>query len=534
MQPNSLHELVFQAARGSESKPAIRAEEGESLRYGELVANAQGIAATLRASGVGRGDRVGVWMEKTPRCVQAILGVLASGAAYVPLDPRAPWRRCRSIAQDCRLAALVVDAPRLPALTELCRGLDLRLLIADTPPTTRNPFPLVGPAWALFEQAAAAAPVAPAQSDPSDVAYILYTSGSTGTPKGVVHTHASGLSFVRWIQERFGVLPEDVFSSHAPFHFDLSVCDLYASLGSGAQVRLFNSTEAMIAPHLVRAMSEDGITVWYSVPSILMSMLETGGLAGTRPERLRLLFFAGEVFPTPQLKRLLKALPRVRLFNLFGPTETNVCTYHEVPERLESDAPIPIGKGCENLETFVLDDAGHLVEEPGQEGTLWVRGGNLMQGYWNDPQRSARLLQPDPRGLSGLACCTGDQVRLQADGTYDFRGRRDHLIKTRGYRVELGEIEAALASHPGVREAVAVPVPDPGLGNRIVATVVACAGTVVDTRGLQAYCKERLPGYMVPERVEVRNELPRTSTGKADRNVLREEWSRKIGHGGDE
>ncbi|MGC4113933.1 MAG: amino acid adenylation domain-containing protein [Myxococcales bacterium] len=525
MAVGSLQAMVCEASLGRESKVAVRGEGGE-LSYGQLVEGARGIAASLREAGIGRGDRVGVWMEKTTACVQALLGILLSGAAYVPLDPRAPWRRSRAIAEDCQLAALFVDAPRLPALAELLPGLPLRFLVVQSPNGPGDE--AGGTRWRSFAQCLAQnAPLeAEPEIGPDDVAYILYTSGSTGTPKGVVHTHGSGLSFVRWVQERFAVHDGDVFSSHAPFHFDLSISDLWAALGCGAEVRLFDSTEAMLAPHLVRSLDAEGITVWYSVPSILVSMLDAGGLGLRRPSRLRTLFFAGEVFPTPQLRRLRDALPGVRLFNLFGPTETNVCTYWEVPERLEADTPIPIGGGCENLETFVVDDRGAVVAAPGAEGTLWVRGGNLMRGYWGDETRTATMLQPDPRGVSGLACCTGDVVRLRPDGHYDFKGRRDHMIKTRGYRVELGEIEAALASHPAVREAVAVPLPHPAYGNRIVASVVGRPGEAVDPFALQAFCKERLPGYMVPERLEVRDELPRTSTGKADRSALRESWSR--------
>ncbi|MBI5547593.1 MAG: amino acid adenylation domain-containing protein, partial [Deltaproteobacteria bacterium] len=488
MEARSLFELVASAASRFEDKTAVFGEAG-SLCFKEMLSGALGVAQVLQQAGIGRGDRVGLWMEKSPRSVQALLGILAAGAAYVPLDPRAPWRRGRVIAEDCRLSALFVDEVRLPALPSLVEGLELRLLVVDAPRCQELP----RLSWTPFSSCVASPPSAQAVPiDPDDVAYILYTSGSTGTPKGVVHTHASGLSFVRWVQERFAIRPDDVFSSHAPFHFDLSISDLYASLGAGAQVRLFNSTEAMLAPHLVRALDEDGITVWYSVPSILVSMLDAG-LERRRPRRLRTLFFAGEVFPTPQLKRLRRALPDVTLANLFGPTETNVCTYYEVPAQLEGEAPIPIGKGCENLETFVVDDEGQVVAAPGQEGTLWVRGANLMQGYWNDSQRTARLLQTDPRGVPGMACCTGDRVKLQPDGDYEFRGRRDHLVKTRGYRVELGDIEAALASHPEVREAVAVPLPDQALGNRIVATGVPRAGATPDGKSLRVFCSERLP-----------------------------------------
>jgi acyl-coenzyme A synthetase/AMP-(fatty) acid ligase len=176
------------------------------------------------------------------------------------------------------------------------------------------------------------------------------------------------------------------------------------------------------------------------------------------------------------------------------------------------------------METFVLDDEGREVGT-GVEGTLWVKGGNLMQGYWNDSERTVACLRPDPRGRPGLAYCTGDRVLLGPDGDYEFRGRRDHMIKTRGYRVELGEVESALAAHPEVLEAVAVPLPHAQIGHRIVACVVPRAGLRPQPAALRAFCSQRLPSYMVPETVEVLESLPRTSTGKTDRQALTQRWT---------
>ncbi len=517
------------AGRVPADKVAVTAGE-RSLTYGDLLSGARGIAAALHQAGVGRGDRVGLWMDKSPACVQTLLGVLLAGAAYVPLDPRAPWRRCRTIALDCGLAAIAVDAPRLATLASFLEGQNPRLVLVDETGSAATPEGC-GPTLPL-SQATAQPPRNLPEPAPDDMAYILYTSGSTGTPKGVVHTHASGLAFARWVIERFGIRADDVFSSHAPFHFDLSISDLFASLGSGASVRLISSMEGMLAPYLVRSIPQWGITVWYSVPSILVAMLDKGELETRGLPPVRILFFAGEVFPTPQLRRLRRALPHVQLYNLFGPTETNVCTYYEVPADIPDDqtAPIPIGRACEHMETFVLGDDGAEVPA-GMEGTLWARGGNLMQSYWGDPARTAATLRPDPRGQGGPAYCTGDRVRQRPDGAYDFLGRRDHMIKTRGYRVELGDIEGALVRHPGVLEAVAIPLSDPELGNRIVASVVPRAGATLDAAVLRSFCREHLPLYMVPEQVELRTDLPRTSTGKADRTALREQWEQRRSHG---
>ena len=526
-QPTLLELVVRGMDDADPTKPALVSSDCV-VTYGELRRGATGIASALAEAGVGPGCRVGVWMDKAPVAVEALLGVLLAGAAYVPLDPRSPWQRTRAIARDCALAALIADAPHLTLLRAVLDRLECaapRLLILDGADSGQLAEAAGGCAWESLQSARTRPSRALPRPAPGDLAYILYTSGSTGTPKGVVHTHGSGGAFVDWFRTRFATGPRDVFSSHAPFHFDLSVADLWAALASGATIRVLSSLEAMLAPYLARMLAKWEITVWYSVPSILVSMLEAD-LASHPPEALRLLLFAGEVFPTPHLRRLRQALPRVELFNLFGPTETNVCTYYRVPPELPErcSGPIPIGIGCENLETFIIDDEGHEVRELGREGTLWARGGNLMRGYWADPERTAHMLQPDPRGREGQACCTGDRVLLLPSGDYEFLGRRDHMVKTRGYRVELGEIEAALVAHAAVLEAVATPLPDPALGNRIVASVVLRAGLEADAAALRAHCAERLPSYMIPELIEVRPEMPRTSTGKADRGTLRGEW----------
>jgi acyl-coenzyme A synthetase/AMP-(fatty) acid ligase len=341
------------------------------------------------------------------------------------------------------------------------------------------------------------------------------------------------LAFTQWIQNRFAIREDDVFSSHAPFHFDLSISDLYASLGSGASVRLISSVESMLPAYLVKLIQESGISVWYSVPSVLVSMLDVGQLEAHQFPSLRIVFFAGEVFPTPQLRRLRRALPKVGLYNLFGPTETNVCTYYEVPHEMTEEAghAIPIGRACEHLETFVIDEIAKEVDA-GVEGVLWVSGENLMSGYWNDPARTAATLVPDPRGGQrqgkDLAYCTGDYVRLMKDGNYQFLGRRDHMVKVRGFRVELGEIESILASCPGVLEAIAIPLPDPTSGNRIVASVVPRSGEQLDATDLRAHCSRFLPTYMVPEHIEIRATMIRTSTGKTDRQALCQEWQSRV------
>jgi acyl-CoA synthetase (AMP-forming)/AMP-acid ligase II len=243
-------------------------------------------------------------------------------------------------------------------------------------------------------------------------------------------------------------------------------------------------------------------------------------LDGQEFPNLRIVLFAGEVFPTKYLRALMELLPRPAFINLYGPTETNVCTYYRVPpiER-ESTTPIPIGVPIDNVEAIVANEDGTPVQA-GDIGELWVRGATVMQGYWGDPVKTDQVLVPDPLGRGGRdpAYRTGDLVRRDPDGNLLLLGRRDDQIKSRGYRIELGEIEAAIYAHPSVVECAVAAVPDELITNRIKAYIVARDGIGADD--LTRFCAERIPHYMIPERFDFRDELPKTSTGKVDRQLL--------------
>jgi acyl-coenzyme A synthetase/AMP-(fatty) acid ligase len=220
------------------------------------------------------------------------------------------------------------------------------------------------------------------------------------------------------------------------------------------------------------------------------------------------------------LKQLATLLPAVELDNLYGPTETNVCTYYRVDrERLAGMDQLPIGIACENTEVFAVNDKDEIVVQSGESGELYVRGPSVTCGYWGDVEKTQKMVVPNrfQPNFEEKIYRTGDMVTLAEDGNYSFVGRRDSMIKSRGYRIELGEIESALLSHPGVREAAAIAVPDELVGNRIKAIVAAHASESIEAAELQQYCAQRIPKYMIPEFIEFRESLPRTSTGKLDR-----------------
>jgi amino acid adenylation domain-containing protein len=519
-----VNHLVEAAA---ESRPdAIAVVDGErSFTYGELDRLSNQVANHLCAEGVRRGDRVGLCLEKSFEAVCAIYGVLKAGAAYVPLDPKAPATRQAYILRDASVQVLL-SSTKLAATWEVLRGegADFRTVVALDGEIDRE---LAGDG-AGGVRILDAADIASADASRCDVAttdfdlaYILYTSGSTGTPKGVMLTHRNCLAFVEWAGEEFGVTADDRVSSHAPLHFDLSTFDLFAAARAGALVVLAPPAVSVFPVELRRFIEGQGITVWYSVPTVLTMLVTRGGLEGGEFPHLRVILFAGEVFPTPHLRRLTQLLPHVRFANLFGPTETNVCTWWEVPTLPEEmTESIPIGRAIENVDVFALTDEGTLAA-PGEVGELCVRGATVMQGYLGDPERTAERLVPNPLGggLDQPVYRTGDLVEEMPDGAYRFLGRRDSQIKSRGYRIELGDVETALHAHPSVVECAVIAIPDDVVTNRLKAFVTTQDGELAKA-DLVAFCAERVPQYMIPEEFEFSADLPRTSTGKIDRRAL--------------
>ena len=515
-----LQHLLRQAAGLAPDRHAV-IDADRRLTYRELDDRSDTLATLLIERGVRRGDRVGLYLDKSLEAVIGLYGVLKSGAAYVPLDPSAPAPRLGNIAADAGIRVLLTSSAKSVAWAGL---LDAGARISDFVVLDAALSPLEAPTGTTIVQAALLEQQEPPRSyegTDEDLAYILYTSGSTGRPKGVMLTHRNALGFVNWVAEEFALRGDDRLSSHAPFHFDLSILDVFGAAAAAATLVLVPAEVSVFPASLADFVEREQISVWYSVPSVLSMLVQRGGLGDGRMPSLRLVLFAGEVFPTPYLRSLMRLLPAARFCNLYGPTETNVCTYHWVPGSLpaDDDRDIPIGRPIANIRTFVVDADLGLVSAGGT-GELLVTGCTVMRGYWGDAERTNRLLVPCPDGSSGLAYRTGDLV-IQESSDYRFLGRRDNQIKSRGYRIELGEIETALHSHPDVVECAVVAVPDPLITNTIHAVVVTRRSVLASE--LARYCASRLPAYMVPSGFDLREALPRTSTGKIDRKTLAEE-----------
>ncbi|HUO26931.1 MAG TPA: amino acid adenylation domain-containing protein [Candidatus Aquilonibacter sp.] len=517
-----LQQLLQKSAQRYPEKLAVWAR-GRSIRYRELEQRSNQLAHLLRQNGVRKGDRVGIYFPKCVESVIAMLGVVKAGGVYVPLDPQAPAERIGYIIGNCGICGLITHAEKRRALDPVTlESLAFSLLTDEAPQTSKGSGVIP---WTVLQEFPS--DIAPSVTlTETDLAYILYTSGSTGRPKGVMLTHQNALTFVEWCAEKFHITSDDRLSNHAPLHFDLSVFDVYNALEAGASLYMVTEDLALFPARLASFLETQEITVWYSVPSALTLLLLHADLQADKLKKLRTILFAGEVFAMKYLQQLAERLPQTDLWNLYGPTETNVCTYYKVErERLPGMDKLPIGIACENTEVFAVNGDDEIITQAGGTGELYVRGPAVTCGYWADPEKTGRMVVPNrfQHNFEEKMYRTGDLVQLGADGNYYFLGRRDSMVKSRGYRIELGEIESALLSHPSVKEAVAIAVADDIVGSRIRAVVAFQDGIRLTAEELQHYCGTRIPKYMIPEAIEFRAELPKTSTGKVDRVQLAQE-----------
>ncbi|MEM7532588.1 MAG: amino acid adenylation domain-containing protein [Chloroflexota bacterium] len=549
-----LHNYLTASAQRTPEKEAICSPDA-SCTYQAVDDLSNQIAHTLIGLGVRPRDRVGMYLDKSIEAVATLFGILKVGATYVPLDAGAPVTRIAFIVQDCAMKALVTTDARFQALSRIqsstssdateapsLQGViltDQNVSSADAQTTTDTI------AWSEVVQRINSTPIIEDLTSEDltttpftreDLAYMLYTSGSTGTPKGVMISHRAACNFVEWTDECFGIQASDRVSSHAPLHFDLSIFDIYTTIKAGATIILLAPSLSIFPLNLAKYIEAQRISVWYSVPSALIRLVLHGTLDQFSFKHLRHVLFAGEVFPPKYLHQLQTLVPHPEYHNLYGPTETNVCTYYQVAESDYTPdepltEPLPIGSACANHETFVVNEADEVVPF-GEEGELLVKGDSLMSGYWGLPEKTSQVLIPDPRhhdsrhhdsrsmASTGLVYRTGDLVKERADGNYIFSGRRDHMIKSRGYRIELGEIESVLYTHPDIAEVAVLAVPDDQIGHALHAVVAVHTGKELTKGRLMSFCAKHLPKYMVPGQFEFRTSLPKTSTGKINRQAL--------------
>lgn len=510
--------LEISAQRYAE-RPAVVEDDGTSISYAELNRQADALAGFLSKSGIGPGDRVGIMVPKSISAIVAIFGTMRAGAAYVPIDPFAPMERAGRILTDCQVAALIIETRLLGQLSAWGDQSMPRIVITvggdcetDSPVRDRTPL-----AAALRTLMAAQAITRPA---PSDLAYIIYTSGSSGMPKGVMISHANALSFVEWFSSTFEPQCGDRFSNSAPLHFDASVLEIYPALKHGATVYLISESILKRPKELARFIADNCLTIWFSTPTALTLLAQFGELKADAVPSLRLVLFGGEIFPVKHLRDLQRNWPAAGYYNFYGPTEITVaCTCARIPDVIPADReePYPIGFPCSHCKTLILDDQGREAT-PGEEGFLHISGPSVFSGYWNRPAENAAafIYRDNSRWYN-----TGDVVKWNPAEGFLFIGRTDRMIKRRGYRIELDEIERILHLHPDVQDAAVVCIFDPEAGAKIVAFLAAQHSETLSTIALKTFCSMKLPSYMAPDQFIFQDRLARTSSAKLDYETLK-------------
>ena len=515
-----LSQILDASAARLPEREVFRCEQ-QSLTYQELLLRANGLAHWLVEHGVKRGDRVGIYLNKSLESAIAIYGIWKAGAAYVPLDPSAPVTRLAYSLNHCGVRHLITQRNKrrqLPALLASAPDISVVVGIPDSVELDRSVMRCDWDALPKREQAPSVKVLA------KDLAYIMYTSGSTGVPKGMMHTHYSGLSYAQLAATTYGLTERDRIGNHSPIHFDISTLGFFAGPLVGATTTIIPEAYTKLPASLSQLMQDEALTVWYSVPFALSQLLLRGVLNQRDLSALRWVLFAGEPFPAKYLYELMKTLPHARFSNIYGPAEVNQCTYYHVPPLAEGEPmpqdPAPIGQVWGNSEGIIVDENNQKVP-PGEIGELLVRTATMMSGYWQQPDLTEKaFFHTQVANQPAVFYRTGDLVQQQSDGMYRFVGRKDRQIKTRGYRVELDEVEATLVAHPQVEEAATYAVQGIEDTVQISASVILKTNVVLDEAALKRYLAEKLPAYAVPEQVAIAQTFPRTGTGKIDRKAL--------------
>lgn len=513
--PYLLSHLIDAAADADPSQIAMVCRRNR-LSYGELLTRSNALAGWMMESGVRKGDRVGIYMNKTTEIAVAMYGIMRAGAAYVPLDPIAPAQRTRFVIRDCDIRFIVSEDKKAKRLLELARNdVDLEAVIGVD--TEGIPFRTVS--WDEIGSEPSS-PSVPGLME-QDLSYILYTSGSTGVPKGIMHSHRSALSWANTTVSTYDIGQDDVISNYAPIHFDLSTLDFFGGARARATTVMIPEEHMKLPASLAELLESERLSLFYTVPMALVQLASTGVLEGRDLSSLRRILFGGEPMPIKHLRSLVDRLPHTKFFNVYGPTEVNGCTHHEVsPNDLERGS-LPIGTPYENVETLVAG-SGDETAAPGELGELLIRAPTMMRGYWGRPDlnEGAFYHRESFAGLPDTFHRTGDLVHVDEEGTIFFHGRKDRQIKSRGYRVELDEVEAVLLQHPSVEEGAVFAIAGADGDMSIRASVILRGGSQTEEADLLAFVKDSLPPYAVPLRIEVMESFPRTSTGKIDRRQL--------------
>jgi amino acid adenylation domain-containing protein len=483
----TLHSLFESQVRANPEAFAVVFGE-ERVTYSELNQRSNMLAHRLRSLGAGPGRLVAICTQRSIGMITGLLGILKSGAGYVPLDPAYPKERTRYILEDAEACLLLTEQ----ALAETVPHVGASLVLIDESDTSVTSFAQHDPMTDVTER---------------DVAYVIYTSGSTGKPKGVVIEHRSAVAFVDWSLGWFDREQLNGVMASTSVCFDLSIFEVFVTLAAGGKIILAEN-----ALHLPNLLAANEITLINTTPSAMAEMVK-----GTIPSSVKLINLCGEPLSTSLVRQIYSATSVEKVFDLYGPSEDT--TYSTVALRTP-EGPATIGRPITNTQVYILDR--HLKPVPvGVPGEIYIGGAGLAREYWKQEKLTLEKFIPNPfdRGGSPRLYKTGDRAKFMADGNIQFLGRNDHQVKIRGYRIEIGEVETVLRSHPAIFEGVVV-VREDNRGDKQLVAYVVLNDTAVLAREIKSYLRGILPEYMVPTSIVILESFPETPNGKLDRKRL--------------
>lgn len=515
--------LFSRQVEAGPERVAVRADGGE-LTYQQLDEVSNQIANTLLELGISGGEFVALLDDRTIDFPAAILGIMKSGGAYVPVDPSYPEGRVQYMIKDCRARVIISRSRHLEKLTG--KGIldNLEAVIClDNPDSSIEGLKLIS--RSELEAAKASAPEATISA--GDFAYMIYTSGSTGQPKGAINRHDGVINHMYAEFELCDFHGDSAFLQSAPSSFDISVWQFLAPLVLGGKTVIVPRETVLDPARLWSVIIEEGITVMELVPSVYKLLLDhEASLSEEERARLRLdcAMVTGEAVPVQVVNRWFELFPRIPMANLYGPTEASddICQAILTGPVDERQVSVTIGSPLTNLHVYILDDDLQLLPL-GVPGEICVSGIGVGAGYWNKPEKTAAAFTSNPyhQGFRGeILYRTGDLGRWLPDGTIDFLGRLDHLVKIRGMRIELGEVEAAMVELPEVKDAVAVARATDGDGKELAAYYILHPGEKLPPQELRSRLEGSLPQNHIPAAAMQLREFPLTPNGKVDRNAL--------------
>ena len=521
-----LYDDFIKTVRDKPNNIVVEHESGECFSYKELSSMSNFIGNKILCT-QSKIPFVGILSYINAYSIASVLGTLQAGFAYVPFDDQSPVKRLDKIINNLNLAIIIIDEQFIEKFNLLLINQNLKHIFVISNKNITSKQNDRNYIYLNFNKIKSKqiSPVPLFNQVSDDLAYILHSSGSTGVPKGIMLTHRNARTFVDWMQKEFQVSEQDVVMSRAPLKFDLSVFDIFNTLKVGAKLICYDwgiRREGM-QKHIdyVKLLEKAAATFLYTTPSTFITLMNHGRL-GTNLNKLRTIMYAGEPFPITQIKKLKQLQPSTKIANIYGPTETNIVTYFWVNEISEDCQTIPLGQVVDDTEILVVQPEEQKLCQPGEIGELWCRGGTVTLGYLGDPKKTNEHLVQSPfHPYPTYFWRSGDYGYRDINGCLHYKGRRDHMIKINGYRVELGEIETALSDIELLDEFCVVTTKvDTNKKIKLSCYYSTKTKSSIAKDIFIKHLQQKIPQYMIPEDFHFKLELPKTSSGKIDRVLL--------------